>query len=259
MGQRTPSFSTWLGHRRHDRTPRGRAPRCQPDRPKRPCTWGSCRKYKACCGARQAPRTESSPDDAASQLENLSGVAQRLEVFDRFRPASYQPDPTRHTQPIGARSREANLHRARGNELIGVGRLAEAIVPLQKAIAVDPESATAHRDLGPCSFQPAAALERSGDAIAEYRIAVKLDRKSAEAPGKLGDLLLFWGRHEEAAAWYHRAADASPDSALGQVDRVKALTADGQTDQAEVWIARVRALSRSAHPTRPLRESGGLP
>jgi Flp pilus assembly protein TadD len=93
------------------------------------------------------PRTES-PDEAAGQLNKLSNVAHRLEVFDRFRPAFFQPDPTRHTPATGARSREANLHRVRGNELIAVGRPAQAIAPLRQAVVLDPESATAQHDLG---------------------------------------------------------------------------------------------------------------
>src|SRR5271168_1494968 len=112
-----------------------------------PCPCGSGRKYKACCGAIPTARTESPLNGAADHLDNLSDAGQRLEVFDRYRPASYQPDPTRHNPAIGSRSREANLHRVRGNELIAVGRPAEAIVPLRQAVALDPANALAHHDL----------------------------------------------------------------------------------------------------------------
>ncbi len=216
----------------------------------------------------------------APHLAKLSDPGQQLDVFDCYRPASFQPDPTHQSPVARSPSREASLCLARGGELIAAGLPADAIAPLQRAVALDPLSVAAQHDLGlayllcerlaeaiaclhqAVALQPsharahfnlAAALERNGrdgEAIAEYRAATRLNPKWAEAHSKLGDLLLARGQREEAVDCYRRSAAASPHCALGRVNRVKALVVDEQMDQAEVLIARIHARDAADAPAQ---------
>ena len=64
----------------------------------------------------------------------------------------------------------------------------------QAALAIRPQSATAHNNLG----VTLAALGRSDEAIAEYEQALRLDGKSAQIPYNLGLALLQQQRFVEA-------------------------------------------------------------
>ena len=84
---------------------------------------------------------------------------------------------------------------------VRVQRVDEAIVALERAIALEPDHAEAHNNLG-------LALHDNGrldDAIDAYRRAIALRPDLAEAHNNLGTALKFKGRTDEAIGGFRRA------------------------------------------------------
>jgi tetratricopeptide (TPR) repeat protein len=90
-----------------------------------------------------------------------------------------------------------------------LGRSAEALAPLQRAIALSPGFAEAHFNLG----HTFADLGRLDDSEASYRRALKFKPNYAEAHVNLGATLKELGRPNEAEASFRRALDINPDFA----------------------------------------------
>jgi Flp pilus assembly protein TadD len=150
------------------------------------------------------------------------------------------------------------------------GKSKEAVVALEKALAIDPKHAKAHNNIALASIdlgelevaeahyreslaikpQPAIyndlgfVLEREGlpeEATEMYRKAVKLDPSSASAQYNLGSSLARSGKYAEAESHLRKALKKSPNTqtytGLGIV-----LWQQGRTDEA---IASLRAAIES--------------
>jgi len=100
----------------------------------------------------------------------------------------------------------AGLH-LRAAELIEAGRAAQAEPLLRQAIAVEPDYAAAHNDLG-------VLLSRSGrlgEALRELRRAVELEPSAARYHNALGVALARSGRMSEAAQAFEAALALDPE------------------------------------------------
>lgn len=87
------------------------------------------------------------------------------------------------------------------------GRLPEAIAHLQAALRINPDSASAHSDLG-------TALAKSGrvaEAIPEYQAALRLNPDSAIVHNNFANALQEMGRVPEAVTEYQLALRLNPD------------------------------------------------
>ena len=87
------------------------------------------------------------------------------------------------------------------------GRISEALVAVQKSVALAPEDAEAHYNLGN-TLQELGRLE---EAEASYRQAISLKPDYAEAHSNLGNTLRDLSRPEEAKASYRQAISLKPD------------------------------------------------
>ena len=86
------------------------------------------------------------------------------------------------------------------------GQVRDAVVEFRKALRLNPESATAHRDL-------ARLLREIGDpyqAIQHYLEAVRIAPGDAEAHADLGQCLAMLSRHDEALAQFRAATEILP-------------------------------------------------
>jgi tetratricopeptide (TPR) repeat protein len=90
-----------------------------------------------------------------------------------------------------------------GWALYEIGRLEEAVEEYRKALALDPNLASAHNNLGRCLYY----LGRREEAVAEYHKAIALDTQFTAAHDNLGDALAGEGRLDEAAAEYGKAVE----------------------------------------------------
>jgi tetratricopeptide (TPR) repeat protein len=136
-----------------------------------------------------------------------------------------------------------------GNFLVRQGQAPQAIPYLEKALAIEPESADFHAGLGTAyyqekqtdaavsqyqmafqiqpDFQEALAAHnnlaygllkqgRINDAIDQFQQVLKINPDQAEAHNALGDCYFQSGRMNEALAEYGKAASLQPDFALAQ-------------------------------------------
>ncbi len=153
------------------------------------------------------------------------------------------------------------LLNAIGFSLFQQGKSQEAIVELEKAVAVDPKHAKSHNnlalaaiDLGEfelaeahylesLAIEPQPAIyndlgvvqERLGlpeDAAASYRKALELDPKSSAAHTNLGASLMRSGQPAEAEKHFRAALEADPKSAAAQQGLARVLGNTGETAPA---------------------------
>jgi tetratricopeptide (TPR) repeat protein len=130
------------------------------------------------------------------------------------RAAGERPTPEKTKDPRADAKPEvapdASAHLRMGIELMGKGKVKEAIASYRKAIELDPNRADAHNHLG-------RALYRSGKGKAEeavtcFRKAIELDPKYADAHYRLGDTLYWSGQGpvDEAVKFLRKAIELDP-------------------------------------------------
>jgi predicted O-linked N-acetylglucosamine transferase (SPINDLY family) len=118
------------------------------------------------------------------------------------------------------------------------GDAAGAVARIERAIALNPETAVYHFNLG-LAWHQQGEVSR---AIASYREAIKLSPGLAEAHINLGNCLLETGNAEGAALAFRRAAALRPTSAEVHVNLSKALLALKRPEAAENTIRRALGL-----------------
>lgn len=157
---------------------------------------------------------------------------------------------------------EDPTYRSIGSELIRLGRPAEAIRLLEKAVRASPESAAAHLDLAiafqqtgdtshaideftlaislrPDYFKARHGLaltlqeaHRASEAIEHFQAAVSLRPDSSEARTDLGSALASLGRGPEAVREYEEVLRLNPGSAKANYNLAVALQDQGRVDDA---------------------------
>lgn len=159
-----------------------------------------------------------------------------------------------------------------GASYVRVGRYADAVPHLERALALDPANANAENHLGAAlvalgrvpqgidHFRRAVALSprdghlrfnlarvlqgagRVDEAEREYGLALAADASLAAAHHNLGVLLFEQGRLPEAVRHLQRAADLAPDSPGIHGDLGGALAQAGQFEAARTHLRRALAL-----------------
>ncbi len=118
------------------------------------------------------------------------------------------------------------------------GRINEAVAHYQRAIALKPDYAEIHNNLG-------AALAARGtidEAMAHYQRAIALKTDYAEAHNNLGAALAARGRVDEAMAHYQRAIALKPDYGEAHINLGTALASHGNLDGAILHYERALAI-----------------
>ncbi|MBI1902588.1 MAG: tetratricopeptide repeat protein [Planctomycetia bacterium] len=129
---------------------------------------------------------------------------------------------------LALRPDAAVAHYNLGMALKAKGELDEAIREYRKAIELDSKYASAHNNLGN-------ALDEKGaldEAIAEYRKAIELDPKLAVPHNNLGVALKAKGALDEAIAEYRTAIALDPKLASAHHNLGVALARKGELDEA---------------------------
>jgi tetratricopeptide (TPR) repeat protein len=103
-------------------------------------------------------------------------------------------------------------------------RFPDAASYFEKCVELDPGVSTFHHTLG-LSYRN---MGRGSDAIAELRKAIALKPDEAQVCADLADCLVREYKPEEAAMWFRKAYELSPDTIAGQMWRVKGLMEEGQ-------------------------------
>ena len=120
----------------------------------------------------------------------------------------------------------------------GAGRLAEAAVAYRRILAIRPDNADAHNNLGAILWQQG----QLDQAAACFEAAIALRPEYVDALSNLGTVLLCQGKLDEAAVFLQQALALKPDNADAQNNLGVILWQQGQLDQAAVCYEQVIAL-----------------
>jgi tetratricopeptide (TPR) repeat protein len=186
-------------------------------RPNEPCSCGSGKKYKKCCGQdpprAPGPRAEPTP----AQLASLTALL----------------NANRHAQLEGAvrdlldrYPRTGFLWKVLGLALWAQGK--DALPALERAVALLPQDAEAHGNLG----NAYRSRGRAEDAAASHRRALAIRPNYAEAHNNLGSALRDLGRLDEAEASYRRALAMRGDFAMAHANLAETLRLSGKLEEA---------------------------
>jgi tetratricopeptide (TPR) repeat protein len=178
------------------------------------------------------------------------------------------------SNPIGnslERARIAPLL-ARATELLRAGRPADAIVPLDEAVRLEPSNALLQHDLGlaclevgrmedaasalrravsvdptyaDAHFRLGIALEQLGDvagAVAAYDRATELAPALTEAWFRAGALVSTLGHRDEAIGCFRRAAETGAKTRYGRLGKARELLLEDRDAEAEKVLRKALAV-----------------
>jgi tetratricopeptide (TPR) repeat protein len=129
-------------------------------------------------------------------------------------------------------------HNNLGAELLGEGRLDEAVGHFQASLAIQPGNVSALNNLGDGLFQ----LGRTDEALARYTEALRREPGNVAAQTNLGAALLRIGRIEEAIDHIRRALAVDPASGRALATLGTAYLQAGRNDEAVVEFNRALAV-----------------
>ena len=137
-----------------------------------------------------------------------------------------------------------NAHYNVGSELVGEGKLAEAMEHFREAIRINPKHAEAH-------FNLASAYEELGDeerARTHFSRAADISPGFGRAHGRLGVLLANAGNWTEAISRFKKSLEILPGNALMHNNLGAALLSQGRLGEAEPEFKRAIELEEFADP-----------
>ncbi len=130
------------------------------------------------------------------------------------------------------------IHHDLGLACLEVGRVSDAIVALQGAVAANPRYADGHFRLG-------IAREKLGDiggAIVAYDRATELSPTLTEAWFRAGALVYTLGHRDAAIGCFRRAAQTGGKSSFGRLGKARALLTEDRDSEAEKVLRETLAL-----------------
>lgn len=138
----------------------------------------------------------------------------------------------------------AEAHNDLGNVLGAQGKFVQAAACFERAAALKPDFADAHYNRGLALGN----LGRFADAAGSFQRALALNPQSALAHVHLGNALRAQGRRADAVVHFLRAAELMPESAGAHNNLANALMELGQTDEALAHFDRAVALAPDFAP-----------
>jgi tetratricopeptide (TPR) repeat protein len=182
-----------------------------------PCSCGSGRKYKHCCGKASADAADSADADTHYRL------GQALEAQGLLERAAQS-----FAQAAALRPDFAEAHNDLGEVLLRLGRTDAAIASCRRALALQPRFAAALGNLANAERARGALAA----AIAGYRHVIELEPGLAEAHRNLGSALLEAGDGQAGILSLQTAVALRPEFAAALTQLARALTAAGRGAEA---------------------------
>jgi tetratricopeptide (TPR) repeat protein len=197
-----------------------------------PCTCGSGRKYKHCCGKAPTPpdpaRAGALPEIEAGRLLALGQTLEDQGLLDRAAEC--------FARATVLRPEFAEAHNDLGQVLLRLGRTDAAIASCQRALALRPQFAAAIGNLANARRAQGALAA----AIEGYRRMIALEPGLAEAHCNLGSALLEAG-DRAGIDCLRRAVELRPDFANARTQLARALNAAGRAAEAIPHFERLLA------------------
>ena len=210
-------------------------------RPNDPCTCGSGKKFKKCCGQDPAASRASGTARTPQSLGSIGARAQPTAA--ELAPLTAQLNANRHAEL--ERSLRELLTRYPGAgflwKVLGLALWAQgkdALDALERSAALLPLDAEAHGNLG----NAYRSRGRPEDAVASHRRAIALRPNYAEAHNNLGSALRDLGRLDEAAASYRRALAVRADFIMARVNLADTLRLSRKLEEAAASYAEALTL-----------------
>ena len=141
------------------------------------------------------------------------------------------------TRALACTSKNDIAHNNLGFHLAQIDRTAEAMDQYKTAIELDHGYAIAHLNLG-CALTQ---LDRCEEAVIDFRKALELDPELAEAHAQFGVTLTRLGRYDDAIAEFQEALRLRPDHSWTLKSWGEALRANGDIEPA---LARLEEAAR---------------
>ena len=148
-----------------------------------------------------------------------------------FRRKAHSEDVAAYTKLLREDPDNPLRHDAVGDLYLEDRRFDEAIAEYRRSLALNPESASTHYNLGYAVSARGRASE-AGDAVWEFREALRIDPEYAQAHNNLGALLQLQGKRDEALEHFRRAIAIRPDHFDSHINLAQLLSASGQARAA---------------------------
>jgi tetratricopeptide (TPR) repeat protein len=145
-----------------------------------------------------------------------------------FRPKVLAEDILGYEVEIEKHPTDAALHDDAALLNLELGRADAAVRHFSASLALKPDSAPAHYNLGTALT----VAKRLDEAAAEYRRALQIDPAYANAYNNLGSVLLSQRRFADAIAAYREVVRLQPAAPAGFANLAAAYAAAGQFEQA---------------------------
>ena len=145
-----------------------------------------------------------------------------------FRPKVAAEDVLGYEVEIEKHPADAALHDDVAVLCLELGRTDQAIAHFRRSLALKPQSALAHYNLGTALT----VARRLDEELAAYREALGLDPSYANAHNNIANVLLAKGQIEEAIREFSDVVRLQPDSATGLKNLAAAYAIAGQFDRA---------------------------
>lgn len=173
---------------------------------------------------------------------DLAGAEERLKDAGVL-PAEVQRQFSleRANQALKRAPNDPDAHLALGRALADQDRWDEALQEFRTAVALSPNSAWTHTDLGEALMKMGADPQQ---AASEFEAALKLDPQNVEAKIALGDALRRLRKYDEAAACYQTAAQLQPSNWAARHWDALMKFAYGNRDEAAKEMLEVVKLAR---------------
>lgn len=196
-----------------------------------PCSCGSGKKYKHCCGV----QTDSAGANiSASAVESRAALLNRLATLARTN--RYADMERLAAEIVSSTSQSGLAWKALGVALQMQGK--DALHPLERAVKLLPEDSDCHGNLG-------AELRRQGrleEAVQCFSRALSIKSEVPELWNNLGNVQKDLGQFGEAIASYGRALGLRPNFTQALNNLGNALLSVGKLAEAETNFSRAIAL-----------------
>jgi tetratricopeptide repeat protein len=184
-----------------------------PERPPKRARWGQ--------------RSSDEMGDLWIQVLTKDGQ-DRARLTREFRPKVLAEDIIGYEVEIEKHPQDAGLHDDAALLALELERPEEAVRHFAASLALKPDSAAAHYNLGTAL----SVANRLDEAVAEYHRALHLDPQYANAHNNLGSVLTAEGRLAEAIEEYRAVVRLQPKAPAAYANLAAAYAADGQFERA---------------------------